>query len=371
MRVLSKRHVTASPHQSTLGEPPAPGNVAASPLGAHEASSSLGDARYKRYPTILEAFSQFPSVIFLLGLLSIVTGLLLRESHWGYLASEFSFNFLVELGIALIIAYFISVSIEKYSRETHNEHVQRQIEIIKRSVFESVYKSRYDRAFVDFVENNIFKYPLFRREYRLSIRILPHQRAAAKPTLDPEDPVVLSINVRSIYENISTNSFVHPISTFIERHMSYSPDEEPRLHSVRIGGKQHLFKDDQAFTNAQLGQLTEFTDVKNYRINVQFLPRQQIEIELNYHIIKCARDELSWRCVDPADGFHLMLSHTDKLVSYATPIHNRNDIKPETQKGGLDLELKINEPLFPHNGVALWWRPKKPVQAGTQTAATA
>jgi hypothetical protein len=305
-------------------------------------------------------FADYPIVIAIFAALALVVGLSLKENGWQYIAfnQEFLANFFLEVGTALLIAFFIAISIEKYSRETHNAHVQAQIDKIKRSVFESIYKNRYDKHFVNFIEDNIFKYPLYRRKYRVGIKIEEHPSVAHKKVLSAEDPVILNITLRSTVVNISSKSIDRVMTTFIEKPDLDYPDHQPRLCVFTKGHETHNFANDEEFK--KVGQLQDREDMKIYSVNVHFQPEEKIHIELQYTLVKFARDEMSWRCIDPAEDFLLAMNHTKKLCSFATAMHSRGDIKPRRQIGAFDLELEIPEPLFPHNGAVVWWRPKKP-----------
>lgn len=307
---------------------------------------------------IWRLFAEFPFAIMLFGLLALLLGISLKDHGWADFAldKEFFGNVFAELGVALLIAYFISISIESYSRETHNRHVQAQIDIIKRSVFESVYKARYDKNFVNFIEDNIFKYPFFRKKYRLAIKISPHDSVASRPFLSPEDPVVASITMRYVIENITNNSRQHLVHTYIEKR-SVRVGKDPTLSSYRDGNKVQQFANDDEF-RAFGGTIAITDEYKIYSLPTSFLPNEQKSIEIKYDIVKFARDEMPWSCVDPAEDFLLMLTHGEQLQSDAAPIHSRQDIVPRRGIGGIDLELEIPEPLFPYNGVHVWWRPR-------------
>jgi hypothetical protein len=307
--------------------------------------------------TFRQMLADYPMAVVLLGALLLAIGISLTEHGWGIfrLNAEFVGHLIAEFGIALIIAYFISISIEEYARHRHNRHVEEQLASIKESVFEAVYRVRLDEKFFDFIEDALFRHPFFRKNHSVAMKIAPHDSVKGKSILIADDPVIVTITLQSTICNISTTERPKVLSTMIERSSHGGLTDEPRLCSMIIGSDRYTFLNDEDFK--KLGNISITEGFKRYSVDRKIGAKDSLYVEYQYRIIKFARDEMSWRVVDPAEDFILRIAHTDQLVAFAAPMHVHREVEPRRDIVGVDLQLTISAPLFPFNGAVVWWRP--------------
>jgi hypothetical protein len=89
---------------------------------------------------VLGYLHEYPVALIGLGIIFLLLSIIFHPApgapQHGWLA--YGATFAREFGFALLIAYFISMGIERQSRAQHNERVSEQIDMIKRDVFEAV-----------------------------------------------------------------------------------------------------------------------------------------------------------------------------------------------------------------------------------------
>jgi hypothetical protein len=132
---------------------------------------------------------------------------------------------------------------------------------------------------------------------------------------------------------------------------------------MKIGKNEYTFANDDTFKRTfeqSKASVVVSEGFKRYSTSTFIDAGDSLHVEYQYRLVKFARDEMSWRVADPAEDFILAISHSDKLVSFAAPMHARREVEPRRNIGGIDLELEISEPLFPFNGAVVWWRPAEP-----------
>jgi hypothetical protein len=336
-------------------------------------------------------FHRRPTALILFGTVLILGGIAIADHGYNLFtpSSEYLAKFLSETGFALIIAYFVTMGIEAYSRESHNHHVRIQIERIKKNVFAAIYKKDHDPKLIDFVDNNIFRYSFYRLNYQVRMRITylgkdgePDYREKAFVPKD-DDLVHVGVTLRSAIKNTSSSDHDYTFETFIEKPYLKEHSHLARLIKLTVNNKpvpmkslsrnDDLNKEDSNREDANKKDpnffLAEDADFKVYSY-VFRIERKTISIvEAEFVMIKYARDELTWRSVDPADGFYISVEHPCGLHVFGTPLHKETSIEPTRTAGAL-FELFIREPLFPHNGAAVWWAPTALAPKNDRSAAS-
>jgi hypothetical protein len=266
-------------------------------------------------------------------------------------AREMAATVVGELGFALLIAYFISTGVESIAREQHNKNVLKQIKRIKRDVFEAIYKKDHDPKLIDFIDSNIFRHPFYRTNFSLRIRITYADNHNYYAVPGPEDPVYVYVTSRHSVKNVSTVDHEYPIHVFVEK---------PYRQDLKQGvGLRSLIINNVPLTDAELRDalVEETDDFLRYERIIQIGKKETASIQSDLCCVKFARDEMPWRSHDTCNGLYLSVEHPPGLKPDAFPIHRNTKVRPQ-HNAGAQLELSIEEPLFPHNGVTVWWAPQ-------------
>jgi hypothetical protein len=296
-------------------------------------------------------FHRRPVALVLFGTALLLVGIGLDDRGYKLFlpTSEYSSKFLIEFGFALIIAFFITMGIEAYARESHNHNVLVQIERIKKNVFEAIYKQNHDPKLIDFVDQNIFRYPFYRQNYSVQMKIIYINNNDVGSHFEPtnDDPVQIGVTLKTEVTNISSSDHDYEFETFIEKPYLRQYSDRARLLKLVINGKivPPPEPDD------------EDPDFKIYKHKLRIERKTTSTLEAEFVMIKFSRDELSWRSVDPTGRFYISVDHPPGIHVFGTPIHKDTSISPKISAGAM-FEILIQEPLFPHNGALVWWAPQ-------------
>jgi hypothetical protein len=305
---------------------------------------------------LLEIIHTTPVILFVFGLLLIFIGVGLKEHGYCLAMPDSSYlsSFLKEVGFAFLIAFFVTIGIEKLARESHNRHVEAQIDEIKNDVFSSIYKRKQEEEYVRFVEHNVFRNNFFRKRYSVVVRL---SYIEEKNEISSEIPILVEVTLsfRIINKSPKNETFKH--SSFIEFPYLQKYRHLVDLKAVRIDG---IKVSDTKSIDENNPDSKYF---KNFSFDIPMKKNTYADVSLDYQFVKFARDEMTWRVTDPTDGFHLRVIHPESLLPGADGMHC-GAVKTPTKNSDTMFELIIDEPMFPHNGVNVWWAPKSMAEAG-------
>lgn len=293
-----------------------------------------------------------PVVLLLFGAILLLLGIVLKayDDHFFSTLDSYFSIFLKEIGFAAIIAYFVTVGIEAYQRDSHNKHVSEQIDIIKQNVFEAVYKTRQDAELIALLEQEVFRKSFSRTGYDLQMNM-----EFVDCDRDKNSDSMLRIDVTSSFyvtNRSSTPSMFH-FSTFLERPFDEELDHKALLHYLKVGPhvltKDEIDKADKA--------LADTKDFRRYQWLHEIKPNEKVFLVAKYTIFKRARDAMVWQVTDPCDGLKLAISHPKDIVIYGDAVHPCQDCA-EKSGGEPDdklFDMRIDLPLLPKNGIQVWW----------------
>ncbi len=260
-------------------------------------------------------------------------------------------DFMKEGGFALIISWIISRGIEELSRENFNNDIKSEISRIETNVFEAIFHKQHDKRLIERVVNSIFNSDFYRKNSDLKMSFRKIRKS--DDISNPDTPLIVEINVKFEMHNISDADNIYKFQAFLEKPYDSSLVQHVKMIRLRI--------DDRIFTDSELIEsdrlIEDNEDFIRYGMNELIEQGAFKEFEISYTMIKYARDEISWRQVEPCDGFSVTMTVPPELRAFGVPMHFRTDIRPRYPTADL-FELVIPEPMFPHHGASLWWAPK-------------
>ncbi len=302
----------------------------------------------------LERVHRQPVMLLALGLIFLLIGICLHiwEDHakaaWMHGWLQYFYTFSREFGFALIIAFVIAMGIERTSRNRLNSEVSKHLEDIEKNVFAAVYNTRQDPGIIELLETEIFGKPFFRTGYEIE--------ATFKELADYKQERMFRVEIYCRYK-------VHNITNKPRSFHFHATVEKPYEPSLaHLAEMTSLAVDGKPLTADQLKQANEnqpdTDDYRKYKWDEAVPADKSILVETKYTVIKYARDALVWQVYDPCDSIKMTVYHPVDITVSGDAIHSFEAEKRGVDPSDVVFTIRVNRPLFPNNGVQIWWRPK-------------
>lgn len=309
------------------------------------------------------------AILILFGILVLLTGS--SES----IANKLTGALISELGFAFFIAYVLGITLEIQSRLEHDRK-------IGRGILSYIYGIDLDNRMFFHTENHIFKSPFYRKEATVEYDFFAKEG----------DRVLIKQSFSYLVQNISQKKLDYAIKSLVERPDKESlrhllgKDEDYGLNRLYVDGKKKKHND--VIRARKEGEDTDEFLSSSFVIPLE--PGQSVRVKTINITEKYIIDTELWRSLRPCDGITLVVrwDRSFNLDFFADSVHPGNgsetedaDADPTSDHGdkGFDLFDKddisltasVHQPLFPHNGIHFWWRPKQPEPASVFGNATA
>jgi len=273
----------------------------------------------------------------ILGVLFLVLSayVLARETVLHHLARD--------LGIALLIGVFVSITIERVSRERQEEEVRRFLTNVGENFIYAVYGNDFPRELFDCVRETVFGTKLLRTDYKvrgwlydiddglLENPPTPEMKMVLRSVLDDSDKNagLVAFHCRSEFKvrNVSVQAACYPLAFTVDGPFEKKKRGLAALVSVTINGRQQL-----PVVPFYMKQRAKADSPEvSFERSVEIAPGDSISVEIETYMVRRSYDEERWVSLVPADGM---------------------SIEVDDKNGNKDIQLDLNAPLFgKHKGV--------------------
>jgi hypothetical protein len=284
---------------------------------------------------------------FFIGVILILGGIVLEDHlKWPFLP-----RFAEHLGIAFVVGAIITAGIERAARRTQIAEINDKIELISKNVIAAIYGKKVSDDLFHFVEQYILNSPFARTELSVHMNMTSIRKTSLK---DDNDPVLVNIRSSFILHNLAKDEQIFPMSLFIERPWDPVLGKYVKVLSLNV--------DNQDFSEEELQNMDDkLKDTKNfifYGKDFSCAGGQPRRFNLEYQLVKYARDQVTWRTVWRTDGMFLEVTYPPELEMCVEEMHSTTaeDETPASRHGV--IRKRIRKPMMPHNGFEVWWRPK-------------
>jgi len=347
----------------------------------------------QRLEAISTSYSNPPQWPLWLGVIAIFIGVVFATL--GFNADPFTkkdiSSFIKEIGFAFVIAYIITITVEFSARREYNSLVLESNRMFSRNMYEYIYDVNLSEDVFDFVEKFIFKSKFVRIGVKINYTF--KEIFESDFELDEKENKIeiiqeiaknwMFVEVETTYwvKNLTSEVATYPAPLIVEKQINRIASDE--ILSSRIG-LISFFAKDKYFTPDEL----KYADDKweddsrylRYKFEVDLLPDEVCRISMVYRMVKNKTDSEFWRSLYICDNLQLTASfpreiklQMDAVLPLAQP---PSDSQAETNDGGSTIdadaeagekihyertldraECVIRHPLFPGNGVMMWWQP--------------
>lgn len=283
-------------------------------------------------PTIFKHFW-----IAILGLLLLSYSAILPES--GILH-----HVLRDLGIALIVAFAIIITIEHRQREELNSHIFKFLNKTNESMIESVLGVEFPTGMYDYVRSTVMKADFFRTDSQINYTL----------RIDNDKLIVEFVSCHTII-NLTDKPMTYPCRFFVEKDPASTNPEGIDYKQVElIVAGDRVSEEKLAAADKKLDD----GDSKRFEYPIDMKPREKVTFKLKYNLLdKLMSDTEVWRSVYSCSGAEFIINFPSNLVVGVDALHSHG--YELIHKTDTVICGRIKKPLFPHNGFMFWWRVKE------------
>ncbi|MBZ9742347.1 hypothetical protein [Mesorhizobium sp. CO1-1-4] len=283
------------------------------------------------WPTILKNLW-----ILILGLLMLSYSVILPDNGiWHHMFRD--------LGIALVVAFAIIITIEHRQREELNRYIFRFLNRTNQSMIESVLGIEFPAGMYDFIRSTVMKAEFFRTDSQINYTLY----------VENGKLVVEFISTHTIW-NLTDHFKTYPCRFFVEKDPSRADaDGIDYKHVELIVAGVRVSEEKLAAADKKLDD----GDSKRFEYPIDMKPKERITFKLRYKLLdKMMSDTEVWRSVYSCDGANFIINYPSNLVVSVDALHS--DGYELIHKTDTVICGRIRRPLLPHNGFMFWWRVK-------------
>lgn len=254
-----------------------------------------------------------------------------------------------DLGIASLVGGFVSLGIEKISRERFQNEIAAEIKNIERSVINSAYRKRYPLGYTELVDEMLGMYEYF----KYTLNVIVDLTIPLNPLRDNNNEEVINYAQTVSYwiHNMSNSDQQYQPRLFVDNNI---PGFSPLIAEWSIGADK-LDKKDIAALNKDH---TCHNDQNWYQFprKIILAPDQKLYVHSKIRSFRYGRDVTTWCGRIPADSMRFTINHPPSLTVYAQPKSlGRSQDMPYISDGER-VTVEIFTPVLPFTTIELGWK---------------
>jgi hypothetical protein len=261
-----------------------------------------------------------------------------------------------EFGFACIIAFVISMAIERVARREFSETINQRLLDVQKAVFRAIYFRDLTPQLVSEVETLIFNADFMRHNHRQAYTLSLTNARELDPTnpLVPDYPI-MQCDVTMSYEvrNISREEKDFLVRIELEKAYPEFLNKFVRIKGVKINGVDML--------RVEIDKCdTDCPDTEDFRCfekivrNIQ--PGDRVKVNAVWQVLKDPDDSEVWRSIYPSDGMTLGVNFPKAVRLKGAHALHRQIISSKGIEGASYYEWSIEKAVLPHQGIVFWWR---------------
>lgn len=254
-----------------------------------------------------------------------------------------------EIAIAFVVAWILIVTAErKHKQRTDIEFAERQ-RILSKNIFDYIYGVKVPTELFKFVEEKIIESQFYRSNVRVDYTF--------ENDVD-SDGFYVWANVSYRVSNLTNNTEDFTCKGTIEKpHGAITGGHELGLQKINIDGK-NLTAGQMKKAKSDGKDTDDFFALRHVE---PIAAHSHKEFKLTYLMKKNASDYELWRCIEPCEGISLRINAPSDINIKLRAIHPNRKFDFEDRDGGNGrVQVEIQAPLLPQNGVLFWWDKETP-----------
>lgn len=253
-----------------------------------------------------------------------------------------------EFGFAFLIAFVISMAIERAAHREFNDTINLRITELQHAVFKAIYFHEIEPKLIAEVEETIFRAPFMRHNHHQTY----HLTLISAKDLDPNNPrlpdfQIMKCDMTMSYEvrNISREDQDFTLKIAVESTHPVLRDYV-RIHKIKING-----------VDAEIPKTSDSEGFRHFeRIIKNIPPGGRVKITAAWQALKDPDDTEVWRSFYPSDGMTLGVHFPEQVRMRGAHALHRQEITSKEIEGSSYAEWSIDNAVLPHQGIVFWWR---------------
>jgi hypothetical protein len=282
---------------------------------------------------------------FILG--SIVSLLLSYGAHIFLKEWTFVEHLLRDLGMAGLIAMVLIYTVDRVSRERHENAAHDLMEKMNHNLFHAIYKRYIPPAVMEEVEKCLMKSDVFRTHYCIDYTLDYISEVTNIEQADKDKYLKCEIYSKYRLRNITDKPITHLVETHVELPIENSLKDLVDFDEITIDG--------DSLSAEEIKESTSTNDIHKIIKHEVTIPADGFkEVTMMCHTIKRKLDMEVWSSRFPSAGLTLRITAPSAIKVHATANHSEE--LSESKMGGGKLTIwELDHGMFPFQSVIFWW----------------
>jgi hypothetical protein len=296
-------------------------------------------------------------------------------------------SLLKELGFAFIISQIVSRFLEAKSRERFESHVIAMQRQLARSIYIYLYDVDLPSDVFRLIERVFLEAEFIRNSMKANFNIYEISEAHLNPNLPKArrdelltEHLIVDVQVTYFVQNLKNKRITFPGYFAVERDPSLAPDAKRESELTLKTGLIGLYVDKHPYSETELdgSVLRNAPEEITYSFDLEIEPGQRKYVSLTHRFLKFRRDKEIYKVGQICDGIDVTIQYPNAIQMHIEavssqesrrkrgPFEETEGTSPTVHRidNGL-IQFIVEEPLFPGNGLYIWWEPLKNQPTGS------
>ena len=281
-------------------------------------------------------------IILLVGIVLILSGVIYSEHGYKLLLDVKDISsILKELGFACVIAFVVSVIIEKAARQEEVRIFEKYIKDSGSNVLKAIYGNNISDILFKFLDENVLSGNFIREDWKLIVNL---------EKVD-DDSVSINVVMFSKIKNVSKIKRTYRGVKFVEENSSFGEQRFKKLDSLIVNGidqTQELLATKNASPDG---------NHLNFHYDVELEPNAVAEIKTVMKLGGFGRDSEFLTTTILTERSEIFINYPDSLKVALAAVQPDMEYSTVPNNDGNTIYLSVDRPMLPFNGYVFWWAP--------------
>jgi hypothetical protein len=271
-----------------------------------------------------------------------------------------------EAAFALLIAYAVSIGIERQARAKDNENQEKMRQQIAQDVFAGVFSKFLPTIYVDYVINSALSSPVVRDKIKIIFEVQPLTQDQASLIGNRPTPLIqlrttFYFNIR----NVSRATITH-VMKYYHSNRFMLPDSMCGLQNISFSKN---FLNEKEVSDGRMSRAEPHS--VSYEWPRKLGSDESVDVSVEGIVLKELSDNEVWACVLPTMATEIVLNNHIPDLDFVLSARSGSGVERRYHAPDSGLtEWAMKGPMLPNESLILWWVPKSPNLTGGASTPT-